>query len=345
MARSKISLIVAPRPLLPEEAEANQAPLMLVGPDRCSIYVRSSPTATTGQRFSFGTHATAVLPPNEPAQTWLSPRLGELAEEVCAGGAAALMIIGGAGSGKRSVLLGAEGGASEGALHAAVSALRARGQQRLQLSWRALAAESSVDLLGAAEAGGQAAPAVACLPVDTREQLQEATRLARDASRLAGGRLALQLLQLSSAEPHDNDAQGQGQGQGQMLLLVADAANAPPVPGPLSPPLSPQEAAVEALRMATRGAAAHEAARARLLEWLSAHLRRSDRLVLVRSPESEPRARTRTPNPKPSLEPLTLTLTPNPQPSPKTKPQDEAPSLALSRCTASRRPPPPSASR
>ena len=236
MARSKISLIVAPRPLLPEEAEANQAPLMLVGPDRCSIYVRSSPTATTGQRFSFGTHAT-VLPPNEPAQTWLSPRLGELAEEVCAGGAAALMIIGGAGSGKMSVLLGAEGGASEGALHAAVSALRARGQQRLQLSWRALAAESSVDLLGAAEAGGQAAPAVACLPVDTREQLQEATRLARDASRLAGGRLALQLLQLSSAEPHDNDAQGQGQGQGQMLLLVADAANAPPVPGPLSPPL------------------------------------------------------------------------------------------------------------
>ena len=319
MARSKISLIVAPRPLLPEEAEANQAPLMLVGPDRCSIYVRSSPTATTGQRFSFGTHGTAVLPPNEPAQTWLSPRLGELAEEVCAGGAAALMIIGGAGSGKRRVLLGAEGGASEGALHAAVSALRARGQQRLQLSWRALAAESSVDLLGAAEAGGQAAPAVACLPVGTREQLQEATRLARDATRLAGGRLGLQLLQLSSAEPHDNDAQGQGQGQ--MLLLVANATDAPPVPGPLSPPLSPQEAAVEALRMATRGAAAHEAARARLLEWLSAQLRRSDRLVLVRSPEPEPRARTRTPNPEPSLEPLTLTLTPTPQPSPKTKPR------------------------
>ena len=36
MARSKISLIVAPRPLLPEEAEANQAPLMLVGPERSS---------------------------------------------------------------------------------------------------------------------------------------------------------------------------------------------------------------------------------------------------------------------------------------------------------------------
>ena len=132
-ARGAIQLLVAPRPLLPEEAETNQAPLMLVGPDRCSIYVRSSPTATTGQRFNFGTHSTAVLQPNEPAQSWLAPRLGELAEEVCAGGAAALMIIGGAGSGKRRVLLGAEGGASEGALHAAVSALRARGQQRLQL--------------------------------------------------------------------------------------------------------------------------------------------------------------------------------------------------------------------
>ena len=107
--RDAISLLVAPRPLLPEEAEANQAPLMLVGPDRCSIYVRSSPTATTGQRFNFGTHGTAVLPPNEPAQSWLAPRLGELAEEVCAGGAAALMIVGGAASGKRSVLLGAEG--------------------------------------------------------------------------------------------------------------------------------------------------------------------------------------------------------------------------------------------
>ena len=297
--RDGISLLVAPRPLLPEEAEANQAPLMLVGPDRCSIYVRSSPTATTGQRFNFGTHGTAVLPPNEPALSWLAPRLGELAEEVCAGGTAALMIIGGAGSGKRSVLLGAEGGASEGALHAAVSALRARGQQRLQLSWRALVAESSVDLLGAAEAGGQGARASpAAVAVDTREQLREATRLARDAARLAGGRPALQLLHLSSAEPRGpaqrghgqghgqghghGHGQGQGQGHGQLLLLVADAADAPPVPGPLSPPLSPQEAAVEALRMATRGAAAaHEAARARLLEELCAQLRRSGRLVLV----------------------------------------------------------------
>ena len=217
-AHSSIALLVAPRPLLPEEAESNQAPLMLVGPDRTSIYVRSSSIATTGQRFNFGTHGTAVLPSNEPAQSWLAPRLGELAKEVCAGGTAALMIIGGAGSGKRAVLLGAEGSASEGALYAAVSALRASGQRRLQLSWRALVAEVTVDMLGAAGVGGQGARATAtraspaaavCLPVDTAEQLREATRVARDAARLACGRPALQLLWLSSAEPRGPAELGQ----------------------------------------------------------------------------------------------------------------------------------------
>ena len=152
-----ISLLVVPRPLLPEEAASTQAPLMLVGPDKCSIYVRTSSTATTGQRFRFGTHGALLLPPNERAYSWLAPELPELAKSVHAGRTIALMVIGGAHSGKASVLLGVGDEPGGGALHAAVAALRQTGPSppRLRLSWQALVAETAVDLLDS-RAGGAA---------------------------------------------------------------------------------------------------------------------------------------------------------------------------------------------
>lgn len=281
-----LSLLVVPRPLLPDEASSTTAPLMLVGPDRCSVYVRTSPTATTGQRFRFVTPRTTLLPPNEPTLPFLMPGMRGLASEVLAGRTASLMLLGGAGSGKQSLLLGV-GESGEGALHLAVATLL-QATPQLQLSWRALAGGATVDLLATPGSHTGATTAVQ-LPLSSAAQVQQISQRARDAAARHGGS-TLQLICLTCRPARAGrsggsppDAQHRPSGRLWMVVAQSDeaaAAAAPAVPMPALTLPSAQTVAIDALRAAARPAAAHERARALLLDEAAELLRRSAALCV-----------------------------------------------------------------
>ena len=145
-------LAVLVRPMLAAEAEdaAGASQLMLLSPADHTVAVRTSATATTGQRFRFAGPGCTLVPPSPSSTTVLASEVRAIALEARAGRDAALVVLGGAASGKHAALLGLNGGG--GALALAATALLERGARQppppaVHLSWRGVVGGRSVDML------------------------------------------------------------------------------------------------------------------------------------------------------------------------------------------------------
>ena len=281
--------------MLASEAEdaAGASQLMLLSAADHTVAVRTSATATTGQRFRFAGPGCTLVPPSPSSSAVLASEVRAIALEARAGRDAALVVLGGAASGKHAALLGLNGG--DGALALAATALLERGPGQppppaVHLSWRGVVGGRSVDMLHRSAAkqrvGGNYIPSVTAGD-EQHLELQRPAHAAAAAKRAAaavdalGTRPVVQLLTFAIT------ARGGRRSHLRLFVLTATGVDAVATDA-VAAQVAPHDAAAAAIAVACAGeppeAAALTTARAAISVAL---LQASRRLVLVTVGPSE----------------------------------------------------------